>query len=356
MDRDSWPKKLLSVASGVGAVVAAREVLARVREVDLHGQVALITGGSRGLGLAMARELADAGCRLAICARDEAELLRAGEDLERHGAQVIAVRCDVADKADVDRMIAVVEEEFGRIDILVCNAGVMQVGQVDSMELEDFRQAMDIMYWGVLHPIMAVLPEMRARKAGRIAVVTSIGGVVSVPRLLPYNAAKFAAVGLTEGLTAELASVGITVTTIVPGLMRTGSFLNALFSGDEEGRLAQYKLFALLSSLPLLTVSAESAARTYVRAIRRGDGRVTYPPQYALVERLHGVAPATVTRVMGIADRLIAPSGEGETTERGMALDERVESKPWRWLTTLGRHAAERLYERPGPRGVPEPD
>ncbi len=173
------PRKLLPIAGGLRAALVARELLARAREADLHGQVAVVTGGTRGLGLAIARELADEGCRLAICARDPGELQRAGEELRRRGAEVLAVECDVGDKADFDRMIAAVGSAYGRIDLLVCNAGVIQVGQLESMELGDFRQAMDIMYWGALYPILAALPGMRTRGQGRIAVVTSIGGKIS---------------------------------------------------------------------------------------------------------------------------------------------------------------------------------
>lgn len=356
MDRKSLSTRLLPVAGGIGAALAAREVLGRAREVDLTGQVALITGGSRGLGLALARELADQGCRVAICARDEAELLRAGEELERRGAEVLAVRCDVGDKDDVDRMVAAVEEAFGRIDVLICNAGVMQVGQLDSMELEDFRQAMDIMYWGVLYPVLAALPGMRARKQGRIAVITSIGGKISVPHMLPYNPAKFAAVGLSEGLRAELADDGITVTTIVPGLMRTGSYLNAYFSGDDASRESHYRLFTPLSSLPLLTVSTDGAARSFVHAIRRGAVEHIYPPQFSLVSRLHGMAPALTTQALSVVDRLLPASSDDDTTVRGMEIEGQVQSPAWRRLTTLGRRAIEKFRERPGPVSVPEPD
>lgn len=219
MNTNRVSSRLLAAVGGFGAFLATRELWGRAGETDLRGQVALVTGGSRGLGLALAlaRELAGNGCRLVICARDAAELERAGRELEQRGADVLAVRCDVTDRDDVELMMQAARQAFGRIDLLICNAGVIQVGQVQSMELEDFRQAMDIMYWGVLYPILAVLPEMRERKQGRIAVVTSIGDKISVPYLLPYNGAKFAAVGLSEGLRAELADEGITVTTIVPG-------------------------------------------------------------------------------------------------------------------------------------------
>lgn len=348
--------RLVPAAGGVAAVLAVREALARAREADLRGQVALVTGGSRGLGLAMAHELADEGCRVVICARDQDELQRAGEELGQRGAEVLAIECDLADKNDVDRMIGQIHGAFGQIDVLICNAGVIQVGQLKSMELEDFQQSMDIMYWGVLYTILAVLPSMRERQAGWIAIVSSIGGKISVPRLVPYNASKFAAVGLAEGLRAELADEGISVTNIAPGLTRTGSYLNAHFSGDDEGREAQYKLFAPLSSLPLMTGSAEQAARTYIRAIKRGEAECIYPPQYSLIARLHGMAPATTMWAMGLADRFIVKSGEGDETVRGMEIDKGIESRVWRWLTALGRQAARTLRQRPGPTSVPDPD
>lgn len=348
-------KRWLSVASGLGAVLAARELIGRMQEADLHGKVALITGASRGLGLAMARELADEGAKLVICARDEAELQRAAEELQRRGAEVLAVPCDVTDRVDVDRLVARALETFGQIDLLIANAGVIQVGQLKVAELEDFQQAMDIMFWGALYPILAVLPHMRERHEGRIAVVTSIGGKVSVPYLLPYNSAKFAAVGLSEGLRAELADEGIIVTTIVPGLMRTGSFLNAYFSGDAEGRDAEYRVFAPLSSLPPFAVSADKAAKVFIRAIKRGSAQCIYPLPYSLISRFHGLAPATTARLFSVADRLMPDSGDGTRTERGMDIDAKIESKPWRVMTALGHQAAEDLRQHPGPTGVPEP-
>jgi NAD(P)-dependent dehydrogenase (short-subunit alcohol dehydrogenase family) len=356
MSAQSRSRRLLPIAGGIGAVLAARSLVGRQMQADLTGQVALVTGGSRGLGLAMARELVDAGCRVAVCARDREELDRARADLEARGGEAIAIECDVADRSQVERMVAEVRERLGPIDVLIANAGVIQVGQVRSAELEDFETAMDIMYWGVLYPVWAVLPEMRARKSGRIGIVSSIGGKISVPRLLPYNAAKFAARGLAEGLRAELADAGISVTSIVPGLMRTGSYLNATYSGDAAGREAQYRLFAPLSSLPVLTGSAEAAARAYVSAVRRGDAEVLYPPIYGLVARAHGVAPATTMWAMSVADRLVAESGDGTETVRGSTIDPSVNSGWWRWLTTLGRRAGRDLHERPGPVSVPEPD
>lgn len=340
---------LVKAAAGVGVALGIREAIARASEADLRGQVALVTGASTGLGLLMARELADQGCKLVICARSQDTLEQARADLEGRGAEVLAVPCDVADEEQVERMVAQAIGRFGRIDVLVCNAGVIQVGQFRSMELEDFRQAMDIMFFGTLHPILATVPHMRTQGSGRIALVTSIGGKVSVPYLLPYNASKFAAVGLGEGLRAELAQHGITVTTLVPGLMRTGSYLNAKFSGEPEGREAAYRMFSALSSLPLLTADAALSAKAYVRAIRRGDATFTFPPQYALLERIHGLAPATTMFAMNIANRLLPKTGDDTMTVRGEEVDEHLpDDGTWRAMTTLGRDAAADVQHKPG--------
>ncbi len=178
-------RKALLTAVGLALGLAGREVLQRLREANLQGQVALITGGSRGLGFLLAREFAHEGCRLVICARDEQELERAREDLERHGAEVLAVPCDVADRAQVDRLVEEATQRFGRVDILVNNAGIIQVGPIETMTLQDFEDALGVMFWGVVYPTLAVLPQMLERQSGRIVNITSIGGKVSVPHLIP---------------------------------------------------------------------------------------------------------------------------------------------------------------------------
>ena len=130
-------------------------------------------------------------------------------------------------------MVAEAAELLGPIDVLVNNAGIITVGPFLEMDVEDFDQAMKVMFWGPLYTTLAVLPAMRARKQGSIVNITSIGGKVSVPHLLPYCCAKFAAVALSEGLRTELMPDGIRVTTIAPGLLRTGSHLNARFKGKQ---------------------------------------------------------------------------------------------------------------------------
>lgn len=331
-----------AVAAGLG--LAGRRVMARSRRpLDLTDQVALVTGGSRGLGFLLARELGREGCRVAICARDETELQRAKDDLERYGIEVMTVRCDVSDRAQVDRMVEEVTLRWGGVDILVNNAGVMQVGPIQAMAIEDFEQAMGVMYWGVLHSTLAVLPQMRQRKNGRIVNITSVGAKVSVPHLLPYSSAKFAALGLSEGLRAELSRDGITVTTIVPGLMRTGSHVNAYFKGRQEG---EYTWFALGASLPVVSMDAERAARQIVDAAKRGEAeRVLSLPAQALAV-FHGIFPGTTSNILAVVNRVLPRgNGSGVNMARGMDVQDRMHSTMLNALTGWGLSAA-RKFQR----------
>ncbi len=333
---------ILLAAMGLGIALTGRRLLRSARPpVDLTGQVALVTGGSRGLGFLLARELGSEGCRVAICARDELELRRAKADLEQLGIETLTVQCDVSDREQVDRTVAEVTRQWGGVDILVANAGIIQVGPLATMTAEDFERAMGVMYWGVLHPVLAVLPQMRDRRSGRIVTITSIGGKVSVPHLLPYNSAKFAAVGLSEGLRAELARDGITVTTIVPGLMRTGSHLRAYFKGRKEW---EYTWFALGASLPIISMDAERAARQIVDAAKRGDALRVLSLPAVVLDRFHGLFPGTTDDILGFVNRFLPRADGGRPgEEEGGEVHERLHSPVLSALTGWGLSAARRF-------------
>jgi NAD(P)-dependent dehydrogenase (short-subunit alcohol dehydrogenase family) len=342
------------LAAGLGAGMLGLELLRRARPADLRGEVAVVTGGSRGLGFLVARELAREGCAVAVCARDAAELERARADLAAGGADVLSVVCNVADREQVDRMIDATTRHFGRVDLLVNNAGIIQVGSLPAMTVEDYENALAVMFWGVVYPTLAVLPRMLERRAGRIVNVTSIGGKVSVPMLVPYSAAKFAAVGFSEGLRAELARYGIVVTTIVPGLMRTGSHLNAFFKGDQE---RNYALFAPMASLPGISIDAERAAWQIVQATRRGDAERTLGLPAAVLARFHGLFPGLTADILGAINRLLPASrGDGQALQRGMEVRERVESPLLDKVTGWGESAARRFHQYPGPVAVAAPE
>jgi NAD(P)-dependent dehydrogenase (short-subunit alcohol dehydrogenase family) len=309
----------------------------------LQDEVVLITGGSRGLGLALAREFAHAGCRLVLCARDAQELERAQQHLAQRGAEVLTVPCDVADQEQVHHLVEQAMQRFGRIDILVNNAGIIQVGPLHTATVEDFHTALDVMFWGVLYPTLAVLPQMRQRRRGRIVTITSIGGTVSVPHLLPYNCAKYAAVGLSEGLRAELSREGIQVTTIVPGLMRTGSYLHAMFKGQQE---REFTWFALGASLPLVSMSAERAVRQIVRATQRGEAECILSLPAQLLERFHGLCPGATASMLGVVNRVL-PEADGARAPAapGMEVQQRLRSPLFDTLTGLGQAAAHHFHQ-----------
>ena len=336
----TFARRLALPAAALGLALAGRELLRRGHPLELQGQVVLITGGSRGLGYALARELAGRGARLAICARNEGPLEQARRELAAMGADVLAARCDVADREQVERFVRQATERFGGVDVLVNNAGVITVGPLQAQTPRDFEEAMGVMFWGAVYPTLAVLPQMLSRKRGRIVNITSIGGKVSVPHLLPYNCAKFAAVGFSEGLRAELAKEGIGVVTVVPGLMRTGSHVNALFKGRHH---AEFTWFGLGASLPVTSLSAETAARQIVEALRRDDAEVLLTWQAGLLARLHGLFPGLSTELLGLANRFLpAPGGVGQQRVTGKESRTPVSESP---LTALSREAARELHQ-----------
>jgi len=317
--------------------------------VHRRGGVALVTGGSRGLGLLIARELATRGFRLAVCARDRTELAAAEVDLTRRGAEVLAVACDVADHGQVDDLVRAVIERFGRLDVLVNNAGIIEVAPVTAMSVADFRTAQDVMFWGTLYPILSALPHLGTRR-GRIVNVTSIGGKISAPHLLPYNCAKFAAVGLSEGLRAELSGSGVTVTTVVPGLMRTGSHLRAFFKGQQH---KEFAWFAVAASLPGLSMNARRAARRIVRAGLAGRAEVTLTPAAKVAVRIHGLFPGTTARALGVVNRLLPSAGPQMPPVSGVAASTELDSRVLRAVTVLGRSAAQRYHQGVNARATP---
>ena len=306
-------------AAAVGAAAVTAGWLRPRREDDLRGEVAVVTGASRGLGLLLATELAQRGCRLLICARDEAELDRAAGRLRALGTEVATVACDVADEDTASRLVAAAQEQYGRLDIVVSNAGVIRVGPVQSTTAADYEDAVAIMALAPVRLALAALPVMQAQGHGRIVTITSIGGKIAVPHLLPYSTAKFAAVGFSEGLRAELGRGPVTVTTVVPGLMRTGSHVNAEFAGQQA---KEFTWFGLGASLPVVSMDAERAARQIVAAVAQRRPEVLLTPAGQVVSRIAGVAPELTTAVLH-AGAEAAPAGRGRR-HRGRAGSQRA--------------------------------
>lgn len=342
------PNKLLALAiGGVATTMLVRRAVRASRHFEWRGLTAIVTGGSRGLGLVLARKLIDKGVRVAIVARTEEDLAIAEEELRACGGDVLAVPCDIRDPQSVDAMAKKVREHFGAVHLLFNVAGIIQVGPLDAMKQSDFEDAMSTNCWGTLHTVLAVLPEMRRRGWGRIVNVASLGGKRAVPHMLPYSVSKFAVVGLSNGLRAELMKHGIFVTTACPSLMRTGSPRNAIFKGRHR---EEYAWFSIGDSLPGASMSAETAADQLLDACQNGSGEIL----------LHGWAnvgvvaqswmPGVTRSALAVMDRWLPKMGGiGGRAARGYESESKWSPS---WLTQLSDKAAVRNNEmRPHPVG-----
>jgi NAD(P)-dependent dehydrogenase (short-subunit alcohol dehydrogenase family) len=308
------------------------------------GRSVLVTGGSRGLGLVLARLLAAEGAHLSLLARDKAELERAADELRRRGAKVIAVVCDLRDAEQIGKAVDQAADSFGGIDVVINNAGVIQVGPMQHMTDADLATSLEVHAWGAWHVVQAALPHLRKRGDGRIVNICSIGGKVAMPHLLPYTAGKFAEVGLSDGLRAELRREGIYVTTVIPGLMRTGSPGHALFKGDHR---KEHAWFAISDALPGISINAERAARKIVEHARRGATHLYITPQARLAAIANEVAPGLMARLMACVNTLLPrPIAHGDSTAYA------GQASQSRWapslLTRLSDQAAERNNEAGG--------
>jgi NAD(P)-dependent dehydrogenase (short-subunit alcohol dehydrogenase family) len=307
--------------------------------------LALVMGGSRGLGLLLAHELGSRGHRLIISARDAEELERAAGELSSAGYEAAAEICDVTDRAQVDDLVRRIEDTQGPIEVMICVAGIIQVGPLDALTREHFTASIDTMLWGPINISLAVVPGMRERKRGRIGLITSVGGLVSVPHLLPYCSAKFGAVGFSRGLRAELAGSGVSVTTVAPGLMRTGSHLRAHFVGNHA---AEFAWFSAGASLPFVSIDAERAAAQVVSGILVGRAMVVTTPLARIGWRIDALFPTLTSAVFDLAAQLLPGASTPAETVEGWQAAQRMSPSGRRVsdaITTLGRRAADRFNE-----------
>jgi NAD(P)-dependent dehydrogenase (short-subunit alcohol dehydrogenase family) len=343
-DRPGRPTVMLVGHLVFGAVLSRVERALRGRDAPLSGKVALVCGGSRGLGRAVARELVLRGARVAICARDPRALEETRAWLQTFGAPVWAQVCDLRSEPQTQDLIETVTRELGPIDVLVANAATILVAPIETLKPVDFDVAMREIFGTATRAALSVLPGMRQRRQGSITFITSIGAKIGVPHLAPYSAAKFAEAGFAEALRAEVAKDGIRVLSVFPGLMRTGSWAHAGFRGNPRAELGWFGASAIA---PLLSIDTDRAARRVVRAIVDGENRLTFTPAAHLAIAVHDLLPGLWSGLSALAGRLLprAPDSTALVHQReGSDLLDHAESRllriiGWRTARLAQRHA-----------------
>ena len=329
----------LKALKAAAALAAARALLRRSRRIDFAGRTVVISGGSRGLGLELGRCFAQEGADIALLARDPEELQQARLELESNRVSVLPLRCDVRREHDIEEGVRRITDWRGRIDVVVNNAGVIQVGPFENMDREDFVSALETHLWGPFYLTTQVIPHMKRQGGGRIVNIASIGGKVAVPHLLPYSMSKFALVGFSDGLRSELAKDGIRVTTVCPGLMRTGSHVNASFKGRHE---AEFALFSVSNAMPLFSVNSRRAARQIVEACRYGDPFLMISPQARVLHLTSALFPNLTADLFSVVSTIMPRPTATYDTKTGWESRSRLAP---RWATKLADQATERNNE-----------
>jgi NAD(P)-dependent dehydrogenase (short-subunit alcohol dehydrogenase family) len=330
----STRQQSMLLSLGVAAGMTAMQLIFR-RNYDLRRKTVFVTGGSAGLGLLLAREFAARGSRVAISGGDGEALERAAADISRYGRDVLPLETDLTVREDAETAIDQIRGQFGPVEVLVNNAATICVGPLEGMTVEDFRDSLNTHFWGPYFTTMAVLPGMKKAKQGRILNISSIGGKISVPHLLPYCVGKFALTGFSEGLRSALLKDQIYVTTVCPGLMRTGSARKASFKANNEG---EYAWLSFSDAVPGLSMNAERAAHRIVNACVRGDAEIVLSVPAMAATKFQAIFPGISADLLGIVNQLLPKADKrDESVKTGKQGLSDVSTS---WVTALNERAA----------------
>lgn len=272
---------------------------------SLRGRVAVITGGSTGIGYGMAQALAKRGCRLVLGARRKDELESAAASLRRGGRETRAVPCDVTIPQQVRRLVDAAVDRWDRLDVVVANAGVGLAGPFVETPREDLRLVFDVNVHGVLNTLQASLPVLIERGGGSVVIVSSVLGFRGVPGFSGYCATKFALNGLAESLRTELAPKGIHVLLACPGLTNTRFAERRLGPGNPEPMREG-----------LRAMDPGDAGERIVKALARGRSRVVLTPGGRFLASLARHFPRIADRALDSWHRRLeaSPAGQGDGT------------------------------------------
>lgn len=330
-------------AAATGVVLLGSAIMRSTRRIDLTGKVVVITGGGHGLGLAIAREFVQRGSKIALAGRDGDIINKAVAELQKNGAEVFGAPCDMSLEAEVKSFFSQVRQHLGPIDLLINNAGQCFVGPAVETTASDIESALKNIFWLQYYPTMAVLPEMRARRFGRIVNVTSIGGKLPVPHQAAYTIGKYAATGWSETLAVELAKENIIVSTVTPPPLSDGAPLHVHFRGQHE---KEFLWFANTLLAPVTAANAEKIARHIVNAARYGDRERATSLRSWFPIRAFGLAPNITTMMLEQVDRWL-PLPAKSSVRNGREIVENSSDPTIQALGEKLRAAEERYMPQP---------
>jgi NADP-dependent 3-hydroxy acid dehydrogenase YdfG len=272
---------------------------------SLNDKVVVVTGAGSGIGRALAVHLAGRGSLLALSDVDEAGLAETVALAERAGARrVHSTRLDVADRDAFARYALDVVQEFGRVNVVINNAGVALAGNLEDLEYGDMDWITGINFWGVVHGTKEFLPHLIASGDGHVVNISSLFGLISMPGQSMYNAAKYAVRGLTEALREEMLVAGhpVGVTCVHPGGIKTAIARNARVSAKED-KEATAKLF----DEKLAKMTPERAAEIIVRGILRNQARVLVGLDAHAIHHLAKLTGSRYQDIVAAASKRVVP-------------------------------------------------
>ena len=261
--------------------------------MKIADRVVVVTGASSGIGRATALRFARRGARLVLAARRPEQLEATAAECREAGANAIAFQTDVARVEDCRRLIEHATKEFGRVDILINNAGYAIFDDIADASVDDLQSMMQTNYFGVVHCTQAVLTQMLERGSGAIVNVASIAGIMGFAGMGGYCASKFAIVGFTEALRDEVLARGVAVSLVCPGTTKTNFFITA-----EKGKMPA-------ASRLILGISPDRVARAIVRATRTGTPRIIVPAAAAAYMKMKEITPRPAHFFMRNVSQLI---------------------------------------------------
>ncbi len=328
-------KSLFKLALFTSASVLLLKMLQGRHAVDFRGRVVAITGGSRGLGLNLARQLATQGAKIALIARDEAELQRAKAEILALGAECLIVKADLGVQSEAERAIDSIAAHFGHLDALINSIGVMQIGPLEHMTQADFESAMKVNFWAGMWCARAAIPHLQKTGNGRIANIVSFGGQIAAPHMAPYAASKFAMKGFSDALRNEVAKDGILVTTVCPGPIRSGSHVQIRFKGQQA---KEYRMLKTAVGVPFGAIEVDSAARLIIDAMKKGVPQLTFPFPIQLAVAGYTAFPNLAGAMVAFATRF-APAPTDESGDKAFAGHDLQDEVPPSRLTQLADRA-----------------